>query len=120
MGRRLHLRLYSVGSTMENANTSIIGNIRIPLPPQVEQEAIRRWITDECKPLDDAIARAEEEIRLIREYRDRLIADVVTGQVDVRGWQSGPDDAVNDDDLAALGTDEAQGTEEEDGDGEEN
>lgn len=44
----------------------------------------------------------EKEIALIREYRDRLIADVVTGQVDVRGWVPGPDDAVADEDLAAL------------------
>ena len=41
---------------------------------------------------------------MIREYRDRLIADVVTGQVDVRGWQPGPDDVVDDAALAALAT----------------
>ena len=60
----------------------------------------------------DAITRIEEEIKLIREYRDRLIADAVTGQVDLRGWQPGSDDAVNDDVLAALGDDEAELAEE--------
>ena len=68
--------------------------------------------------LDDAIARTEEEIKLIREYRDRQIADVVTGQVDVRGWQPGPDDVVDDTALAALGDDSEDVTEGEDGDGE--
>ena len=65
-----------------------------------------------------AIARTEEEIKLIREYRDRLIADVVTGQVDVRGWQPSPEDVVDDATLAALGDDQDDVTEEEDGDGE--
>ena len=69
-------------------------------------------------PLDDAIARTEDEIKLIREYRDRLIADVVTGQVDVRGWQPGPDDVVDDAALAALDDENEDVTEEEDGDGE--
>jgi len=95
-----------------------VKNAVIALPPIEEQKTICRWITDECKPLDDAIARTEEEIKLIREYRDRQIADVVTGQVDVRGWQPGPEDVVDDAALAALGNDEDNVSEEEDGDGE--
>ncbi|WOP15905.1 NADAR domain-containing protein [Ottowia sp. SB7-C50] len=95
-----------------------VKNAVIALPPVEEQKTICRWITDECKPLDDAIARTEEEIKLIREYRDRQIADVVTGQVDVRGWQPGPDDVVDDAALAALGDENEDVTEEEDGDGE--
>ncbi len=95
-----------------------VKNAVIALPPVEEQKTICRWITDECKPLDDAIARTEEEIKLIREYRDRQIADVVTGQVDVRGWQPGPEDVVDEAALAALGDDSEDVTEEEDGDGE--
>ncbi|MEN5005238.1 restriction endonuclease subunit S [Stenotrophomonas indicatrix] len=87
------------------------------VPPIEEQKAICRWISDECQPLDDAITRTEDEIKLIREYRDRLIADVVTGQVDVRSWQPGPDDVVDDVALAALGDVQEDVTEEEDGDG---
>lgn len=89
-----------------------VKNVIVTLPPVEEQKLLCHWITDECQPLDDAIVRAEEEIKLIREYRDRLIFDVVTGQVDVRGWQPGPDDVVSDDDLAALNDDEAEPNEE--------
>lgn len=89
-----------------------VKNVIVTLPPVEEQKLLCHWITDECQPLDDAIVRAEEEIKLIREYRDRLIFDVVTGQVDVRGWQPGPDDVVSDDDLAALGDDEIEPDEE--------
>jgi len=95
-----------------------VKNAVITLPPVEEQTTICRWITEECQPLDDAITRAEEEIKLIREYRDRLIADVVTGQIDVRGWQPGPEDVVDDAALSALGDENEEVTEEEDGDGE--
>ena len=91
----------------------------IPLPPTVaEQQAICRWIDEATLPIDEAIARANEEIRLIREYRDRLIADAVTGQVDLRGWRPGPDDVVSDDVLAALGDDDSNESDEEEGNGE--
>jgi type I restriction enzyme S subunit len=94
-----------------------VKNAIIALPPVDEQKAICKWIADECQPLDDAIVRAEEEIKLIREYRDRQIADVVTGQVDVRGWVPGPDDVVAEEDLAALGGDEEIDTDGEEDDG---
>ncbi|MHC5308015.1 restriction endonuclease subunit S [Bartonella sp. LJL80] len=98
---------------------TVLGRFTVALPPTVsEQQAIVARIKKESAPLDDSIARTEEEIKLIREYRDRLISDVVTGQVDVRGWQPGPDDIVSDDEvLAALGDDEESASEEEDGDG---
>lgn len=94
-----------------------VKNAVIPLPPIEEQKVICKWIADECKPLEEAILRAEDEIKLIREYRDRQIADVVTGQVDVRGWVSGPDDVVAEEDLAALGGDEEIDTDGEEDNG---
>ncbi len=94
-----------------------VKNAVIPLPPIGEQKVICKWIADECKPLEEAILRAEDEIKLIREYRDRQIADVVTGQVDVRGWVSGPDDVVAEEDLTALGGDEDLDTDGEEDDG---
>ena len=94
-----------------------VKNAVIPLPPVDEQESICRHIENVCLPIDEAIHRAGEEIRLIREYRDRLIADVVTGQVDVRGWVPGLEDLVADEDLAELADDEYPNSAEEDEDG---
>lgn len=110
--------MLATGVTIVGLSRHDIKNTVLPLPPIDEQTEICRWITDECQPIDEAIQRAEEEIKLIREYRDRQITDVVTGQVDVRGWVLGPDDVVAEDDLAALGGDEEIDTngEEDDGD----
>ena len=85
----------------------------VPIPDVTEQEKITEWLDVETAEINEAISCVEEEIRLVREYRDRLIFDVVTGQVDVRGWQPEPDDVVSDDDLAALGDDEVEPDEEE-------
>jgi type I restriction enzyme S subunit len=59
----------------------------IPLPPLEEQRAIIAHINEKCAEISQAISRAEREIELMREYRTRLISDVVTGQVDVRNMK---------------------------------
>ncbi len=56
----------------------------LPLPPLSEQRAIAQEIAARTSDLDKAVAAAEREISLLREYRIRLIADVVTGKKDVR------------------------------------
>ena len=54
-------------------------------PPLEEQDRILKHIDTESVPIDAAISYTRRQIDLIREYRTRLIADVVTGKVDVRG-----------------------------------
>ena len=62
-----------------------VREIRVALPSAPEQTAIVEYLDAEAAKLDTAIAAARREIELLREYRERLIADVVTGKVDVRG-----------------------------------
>lgn len=95
-----------------------VKNFGIALPPLDEQDRILGALQTATAEQDVAIERIWSEIDLIREYRDRLIADAVTGQVDLRGWRPGPDDVVSDNVLAALGDDEAGSRDEEDADGE--
>lgn len=101
------LNVLANGTTFAEISTFSLANELVPVPPLDEQAKICCWIEGECGPVNEAIQRADDEIRLIIEYRDRLIADVVTGQVDVRNWVPGPDDIVDGAELAALGDDEA-------------
>jgi len=103
---------------IQNLDTTAYLKLGVALPSLREQQLILAELKVQSSPIDEAVSRAEEEIRLMREFRDRLIADVVTGQVDVRDWVPGPDDVVTDDDLSALGDDEVSDAdgEEEDGD----
>lgn len=59
--------------------------LRLPVPPVDEQNEIAQYVEsvqEEIKKITDKI---QKEIDLLREYRTRLISDVVTGQMDVRG-----------------------------------
>ena len=58
--------------------------IVVALPPVGEQLELVRSIGARSRSLNDAISTAQREVALLREYRTRLIADVVTGKVDVR------------------------------------
>ncbi len=53
-------------------------------PPRFEQEEIVSFILSETSELNTAISCLEREINLLREYRTRLVADIVTGKLDVR------------------------------------
>ena len=57
---------------------------RFPFPPVAEQESLANFLDAVLKQAGRAVSRAERQIELLREYRTRLIADVVTGQLDVR------------------------------------
>jgi type I restriction enzyme S subunit len=59
-------------------------DIRVPVPPVPEQEKIVKQLDSDLATLNTALARTEREIGLLREYRTRLVADVVTGKLDVR------------------------------------
>jgi type I restriction enzyme S subunit len=58
--------------------------IKIVCPSAQEQQAILDQVTIKTASLARAIASAQREIDLLREYRTRLIVDVVTGKLDVR------------------------------------
>ena len=59
--------------------------LSIPLPPIHEQTAIVEYLDKATADIESSINRARRQIELIKEYRTRLIADVVTGKLDVRG-----------------------------------
>lgn len=59
-------------------------NIVVPIPPWTEQKWIVVAIQQELGEIETIVRRVQREIDLIREYRTRLIADVVTGKLDIR------------------------------------
>ena len=71
-------------NTQGNLNVDRIGSRGVPLPPAAEQREIVLGIESDTIAINDAITKAYREISLLREYRVRLIADVVTGKLDVR------------------------------------
>ncbi len=98
------LSLSASGVTRYGLSHGAIKAIAVPLPPVDEQNPIADYIDATTNSLTEAICRAQREIDLIREYRTRLIADVVTGKQDVRHLAPTPDSA-DADELSDLGPD---------------
>jgi type I restriction enzyme, S subunit len=81
-------------NTQGNLNVERIGAMGVPIPPTAEQESIVARTEQDTAQIDASIAAIKREIDLIREYRTRLVADVVTGKVDVRAAAAAiPDEA---------------------------
>lgn len=85
-------------------NKNKIGQFKVLLPTVDEQKRILEALDEETRPANIAISRLEREISLIREYRTRLVSDVVTGQLDVRHLDL-PDVEEEPVDLAGEGDD---------------
>lgn len=72
------------GGNQEALNSQIIKSLRLPIPPIDVQADVVKHINVPTIQIDHLILRTQREISLLTEYRTRLIADVVTGKIDVR------------------------------------
>ena len=71
-------------ATIQNIGADRYADLPVPLPPLSEQELLLRFLDESTANIDRAVERTEIEIALLQEYRTSLIADVVTGKLDVR------------------------------------
>ncbi|OGV39517.1 MAG: hypothetical protein A2X48_12840 [Lentisphaerae bacterium GWF2_49_21] len=78
-------QLFTRGATNQDLGLGRMKNIELPLPPTIEvQKRIAEHLKSAFTAQNAGISRIEREISLLREYRTRLTADVVTGKLDVR------------------------------------
>ena len=82
------------GISVPHLSPEQIRLFRFALPGVMEQEKIVEWTVANTKTVESAVERTHREIALLREYRTRLIADVVTGKLDVREAAARLPDAV--------------------------
>lgn len=83
-----------------------VGRIVLPVPPKEVQHALVEALRLSQQESARAANVASREIDLLREFRTRLVADVVTGQVDVRAIAATLPDAPESFDITASATDD--------------
>jgi len=71
------------GAKMPRVSIDFMGGLNIPLPSLIEQKVIVESIHKDCKPIDDAISAANNQISLLQERKQIIINEVVTGKVKV-------------------------------------
>ena len=75
-----------------NSNATVINviysdtlkEIKIPMPPPLEQKSIIGFTKTETTRLDNLISKSQLQIKLLQEKRQALITSAVTGKIDVR------------------------------------
>ena len=81
------VKMEVIGSTIPTISQAKILNFKIILPPVNEIETLLTSIAKETEKLNAAITTIEKEIALTQEYRTTLIAEAVTGKIDVRNYK---------------------------------
>lgn len=75
------------GAKMPRASWSFIGNMIIPIPPLAEQNSIIEYINVFYAKVNYLIEQSTREIEKLRDYRQSIISEAITGKIDVRDWQ---------------------------------
>ncbi len=71
-------------STIQNVNGEKYSNFQLPIPLSQEQKQIVNYLDQKTKQIDELIAVEHRKIQLLKEYRQSLISEAVTGKIDVR------------------------------------
>ena len=75
----------STGATVHHLNMTDIRNLELPrLPSLSTQRKIADFLNRKTKQIDELITTEQRKIELLKEYRQSLISEVVTGKIDVR------------------------------------
>ncbi|NJK62109.1 MAG: restriction endonuclease subunit S [Synechococcaceae cyanobacterium SM2_3_1] len=82
-GAAEQLILESVGSTMDNLNTKVLGDLLLPLPPINEQKTIVSYLQERNEYFQSLLEKTQASIDEMRHYRSSLITAAVTGKIDV-------------------------------------
>ena len=83
--KELRIRVRGIVEGFWRLYTEDLGSIPVCIPNLAEQESILLFVANKTESLNVVMNKISQEIELLKEYRTRLISDVVTGQMDVRG-----------------------------------
>ena len=75
---------YITGAAQPKLTSERLMNITVIIPPLPEQYRIANFLDRKTKKIDELIAAEQRKIELLKEYRQSLISEAVTGKIDVR------------------------------------
>ncbi len=80
---QIQFDLYIYGSTIPSMTKSVYDEMLFPYPPITEQKKIVEYIDKETSKIDDLISIEKRRINTLKEFRQSLISEVVTGKIKV-------------------------------------
>ncbi len=76
--------LGSGGAIQQHFNISTAEDLLIPLPPRNEQDEIANYLSNKYLAIEELIAKEQDSVSLLKQYRTALISNAVTGKIDIR------------------------------------
>lgn len=80
---KVNLLFFNQTTGIQNLNIHDYLGQSIYLPPLYEQQEIVEYIESKIKPIDASIAKAKREIDLLKELKQSVITEAVTGKIKV-------------------------------------
>ena len=80
----LSVKIASNSTTIEVIYTETLSSVKIPIPTVKEQLEIMEFLNVKIPMIDTTISNERKKIELLKEYRQSLISEAVTGKIDVR------------------------------------
>ena len=102
-----------VGSIQRNLYWSALKRVVVPIPSKKEQMEIVEYLDGLSNKFDATIKKLTEEVAVLEEYKNKIIADTVTGKIDVRGIEIPEYEFVDEDADADNEDDGEEDTEEQ-------
>ena len=102
-----------VGSIQRNLYWSALKRVVVPIPSKKEQMEIVEYLDGLNNKFDATIKKLTEEVAVLEEYKNKIIADTVTGKIDVRGIEIPEYEFVDEDADADNEDDGEEDTEEQ-------
>jgi type I restriction enzyme S subunit len=81
---------YITGAAQPKLTKQKLENILIPNPPLSEQNKISEFLLNSNYRINIVLDNAKQQIKNLKEYRQSLIFEAVTGKIDVRDWADKP------------------------------
>ena len=78
------LEQQTIISTIQNVNGKKYSNFQLSIPLHEEQTQIASFLDGKTQRIDELVSEQQRSIKLLKEYRQSLISDAVTGKIDVR------------------------------------
>ena len=82
--RSMNLNQYSISAAQPGLSVTTIQNLFIPVPPHEEQRAISYFLKQKIADIEEIIQDTRKQIIKLKEYRQSLISEAITGKIDVR------------------------------------
>lgn len=112
---RYQIRKKVNGVKVYSITQKMLKDVFILIPPIDEQEEIISHLDEVCAKIDATIKKMEEKIANLQDFKIRLVADTVTGKIDVRGIDIPEYEFVDEDTDADNEDDGEEDTEEQEG-----